>query len=79
MKPNKIYIDNFSCYSTEPKELRSVCGGEEVAYIRADKVTEILKSRRDNILLGRPMWALSEDQQSEVYCIMELIKQFEAL
>ena len=43
MKPNRIFINGFSCYATEPSA-PSQSRGEEVAYLRADKVMEILKN-----------------------------------
>lgn len=64
MIPNRIYAKD---------------GSGEVGFIRIDKVMGILKSRRDNITLGRPMWALSEDQQTEVYCINAILEEIESL
>lgn len=46
IKPDKIFIDNFSCYAIEPRENDSIIAGEEVCYIRMDAVLNIIKEQK---------------------------------
>lgn len=68
MIPNRIFINGFSCYAAEPTNPSRI-RGEEVEFIRADKVMEILK--------GRQLVLLKTNQTYWVY--EELIKAIEAL
>ena len=43
--PDKIYIDNFSCYAIEPRESDSIIAGKELCYIRKDTLLEWAKEK----------------------------------
>ena len=48
--PDKIYIDNFSCYAIESRESDSIIAREEACYIRKDTVVSIIKDYLANWL-----------------------------
>ena len=75
--PNKIYIDGFSCFAIEPREVDSIVAGEEVCYIRKEALLEWAKEKYEQSLTfvsGNP----EADHYVQITAL-SLVKKIESL